>query len=148
MRACLRETLWQDVLSQAVRTWEFSNGAVKNCLSATPPSITGLRLHPSPGGAITTESQRGIDASCFENMCLGFDSTFIFYKCFPSHCLAVYTAVGGCSPSQTPYYSNAGQNPAASDILLASVRWGSWSYFLHFGASPKPGWPCAGCSAR
>lgn len=111
----------------------------------------GLRLHPSPGGAVATESQRGIDASCFENMWLGFDSTFIFSKCFPNYCLAVYTAVGGCCPSQTPYYSNAGQNPAASNILLASVEWDPghhWSYFLHFGASPKPGWLCAGCTAR
>lgn len=39
MRACPRETLSLDVLRQAVRMQEFSNGAVKNCLCATPPSI-------------------------------------------------------------------------------------------------------------
>ena len=113
------------MLRQAVKTQDFSNNAVKNCLSATPPSISAQDYifirHLVWCRAIATESQRGIDASRFENMWLGCDSTFIFCKCLLSLCLAIYTAVGGYSPFQTPYYINAGQNSASSDVLLASA---------------------------
>jgi len=63
-------------------------------------------------------------------MWLGFDSTFIFCECLLSLCLPLYGAVGGCSPFQTPYYINARQNPASSDVLLASAEWGSWPSLL------------------
>lgn len=134
MRACLSEIPSLGVLGQTVRMQEFSNGVVKNCLSATPPSIRAKDYvfirHPVWCRAIATESQRGINASHFENTLLSFDSTFIFCKCFLSLCLTIYMAVRGYYPFQTMHYVDAGQRPASASNVLASVEWGSWPFYL------------------
>lgn len=136
MRARLRETPSLDVLRQAVGTQGFSNGAEKNHLSATPPSIRAWEYvficHPAQRTVIARENQRGMDASCFENKWLSFDSTIILCKSLLSLCLAIQPAVKGCSPSKpwTTSVPPPASNPASSAVLLAPVQWGSWPSLL------------------
>lgn len=139
MRACLSEIPSLSVLEQTVEMQKFSNGAVKNCLSATPASIRAKDYifirHLVWCRAIATESQRGINASHFENTLLSFDSTFIFCKCFLSLCLTIYMAVRGYYPFQTMHYIDA------RPLLVSWLRWNGdlgrfISYLCAFQAAP------------
>lgn len=139
---------------QTVAMQEFSNGTVKNGPSATAPSIRAkdyiFSCHLACCRATATESQRGIDASHFENTWLSFDSTFIFCQCLLSLCLALYPAARGSLSLPNPALhrcwaeSCLHQHPGFSGGRILAI---SSLISCAFRTAPSPGRLRVGCEA-
>lgn len=141
------------MLRQAVRTQGFSNGAVKNCLSATPPSIRAQDYifichlaEPSPQKANVGSMPPALKICGWALIPHSFS-----VNASPAIALLFIQQWEAALPPKPHTTAMPGR------ILLPPVsswpQWSGdpghhWSYFLHFGASPKPGWLSAGCTAR
>lgn len=153
MRACLRETLSLDVLRQAVRMQEFSNGAVRNCLSAPPPSIRAQDYvfirhlaGPSPQKANVGSMSPDLKICGWALIPHSFS-----VNASPAIALMFIQQWEAALPPKPLPKAMLGRilPPSLSSWPQRSGDRGHhWSYFLHFGASPKPGWLYAACTAR